>query len=76
MFYDEKERWAVCVHEAAHAVIVSLGGVDVYEIAVGSVASGECDGIRSRICLAMPARLPSGPASRWRRNIAIRTSPL
>ena len=44
MFYDEKERWVACVHEAAHAVIASLGGVDVYEIAVGSVASDECDG--------------------------------
>lgn len=44
MFYDEKERWLACVHEAAHAVIASLGGVDVYEIAVGPVASGECDG--------------------------------
>ena len=44
MFYDEKERWVACVHEAAHAVIASLGGVDVYEIAVGSAASGECDG--------------------------------
>ena len=44
MFNDEKERWVACVHEAAHAVIASLGGVEVYEIAVGSVESGECDG--------------------------------
>ena len=47
MFYDEDERWVACVHEAAHAVIASLGGAGVYEIAVasvGSVGSGEWDG--------------------------------
>ena len=43
MFYDEEERWAVCVHEAAHAVVASLGGKDVYEIAVAPVGSGEWD---------------------------------
>ena len=44
MFYDEEERWVACVHEAAHAVIASLGGAGVYEIAVASVGSGEWDG--------------------------------
>ena len=44
MFYDEEERWVACVHEAAHAVIASLGGAGVYEIAVAPVGSGEWDG--------------------------------
>ena len=44
MFYDEEERWVACVHEAAHAVIASLGGAGVYEIAVASVGSGAWDG--------------------------------
>ena len=44
MFYDEKERWVACVHEAAHAVIASLGGAGVYEIAVAPVGSGKWDG--------------------------------
>ena len=44
MFYDEKERWVACVHEAAHAVIASLGGACVYEIAVASVGSGKWEG--------------------------------
>ena len=41
MFKDEEERWAVCVHEAAHAVIASLGDKYVNEIAVAPVGSGE-----------------------------------
>ena len=44
MFYDEKKRWVACVHEAAHAVIASLGGACVYEIAVAPVGSGEWEG--------------------------------
>jgi len=43
MFNDEEERWAVCVHEAAHAVVASLGSKKVYEIAVAPVKSGEWD---------------------------------
>lgn len=44
MFYNEKQRWVACVHEAAHAVIASLGGAGVHEIAVASVGSGQWDG--------------------------------
>ena len=44
MFKDEKQRWVACVHEAAHAVIASLGGAGVYEIAVASVGSDQWDG--------------------------------
>ena len=43
MFNDEEARWAVCVHEAAHAVVASLGSKKVYEIAVAPVKSGEWD---------------------------------
>jgi hypothetical protein len=43
MFNDEEARWAVCVHEAAHAVVASLGDKYVYEIAVAPVGSGEWD---------------------------------
>jgi hypothetical protein len=44
MFNDEEERWRNCVHEAAHAVIASLGGACVYEIAVAPVGFDEWEG--------------------------------